>query len=257
VDIPPNERLNRARVCRDTLDFDCAERELAAARSAIDLADHETQIAIYRLSAEMALSTQHFEAARDHMAALLRLEPGFRADPARWPPDWRKRLEEVRATLPDDAPPVVGATLPSAPRVGEPVSVEAVITDTSGVSRAEIVLAGTPPVRLAMTPVGGDTWQGEIPAALCHGVLSFWIEAYDTRGNGPGLWARPEAPFRLALAPTRGDVPPPAEQASILTSPWFWTVVGAAAVGAGVGIGLGVREATNDPRQVSGTPVFP
>ena len=91
-------------------------------------------------------------------------------------------LDQVRAALPDDAPPEIRGAVPVSPLAGAPVIVRVVITDPSGVARAELVLSGEPPLRLSMSPGDGDAWTGSVPASLIPtGVLSFWIEAFDTR----------------------------------------------------------------------------
>ncbi len=270
--VTPARALARARVCRAALDYPCTERELAAARAGLSALPADSQRDVLALSAEVALAQGRREAADDHLDALLALDPTFEPPLDAWPPAWRARLDAARARAPDRLPPTLTVHLPVAARPGEPVTVEVVAEDASGVSGVSLWLA-----RDAPSPVGatggprsadeqarspretklattdGKTWRGTIAGGAVRGpALRLWVTAWDQRGNGPARWGSPEAPKTLPVVappkppgPDEGGAPgatPKAERGTPLVDRWwFWAAIGAGLAATATGTYLLVR----------------
>ena len=215
--------LERARVCRAALDVACVEAELAAARANPDGLSAAQRDDLLRLSAEAALAAERLEEARTYVADLLRAQPDFDPDPRAWPGPWRALLADVRASLPDEVAPRVDARAPAAATAGQPIVVRAVVQDPAGIARVELVLTAPDAVRLAMTDVGANTWEGTIPGELVRGdCVNLVVEAWDRRGNGPGRSAPLGQPHRVVIASPVAEAPP------IYERWWFWTAAGVA-----------------------------
>lgn len=106
-----------------------------------------------------------------------------------------------------------------------------------------------------------DGWEAEIPAKVVTRALEYFIEVFDSEGNGPAREGAPEAPIPIAVyepkeqptppiaieTPTPPAPPPPAPPPPklVVTNPppdgedddgvagqwWFWTAIGVAVTG--------------------------
>lgn len=149
----------------------------------------------------------------------------------------------------DLEPPVIQHQPQEQAVQGAPLVLRAVIIDASGVFQPAVYVRSVGRhenyLSIAMVQEGAPShYQATIPASRVEGTLEYFIEAFDEHGNGPARVGRPDAPIRLrAVLPSlaqpsdspgvqdRVDAPPPTE-ASVFRQWWFWTLVGAAVVGA-------------------------
>ena len=217
------EHFARGRICAEALDYACAEDELGAARLGVDTLDEAQRIDLWRLSAEIALAGDKSTEALEHLGALLALDPGFTPPPGTWPPPWLAVLRSARASAPDRSPPDLELRSVGPGREGEPVEIVVHARDRSGVGGVKaFVHTEGGPKELPLSTSDGLTWRVGVPAGLVRApVLRYWIEAYDTEGNGPARVGSAEAPGSARVAPRA------AEQGSIFSRWWFWTAVGA------------------------------
>ena len=143
---------------------------------------------------------------------------------------------------------------------GQAVEVAARIQDPSGVFAPSVHVRPRGKVEydaIDMRPRDGR-YVAIIPAEQVAGDIEYFIEAFDTLGNGPARAGGPDRPFAASVYdPTK--VPPPAapqpgDAATMLrASPedepdddggvgwWIWAVVGAAVAGGAVAVYFAVR----------------
>ncbi len=162
----------------------------------------------------------------------------------------------------DRRPPTITHTPVKTATVGVSIVIKAQIEDRSGIFAAAVYVraAGATkyvPIQMKKTPSG---FEAVIPAQRVIGDLEYFVEAFDTLGNGPARRASPDAPYTVRTArPTQRQVglpgpvtAPPDEggRADLLLSDreqhreqdsdeddsifdrwWFWTLVGVVAAG--------------------------
>ena len=231
TELSVDQRLERARLCYSARDLRCAERELLAARALLAAQPLSKQIQVLRLSAETALSNARPADARRHIDALLRLDADFDPGKKAWPPEWRRILEDKRRALPDTRPPELNVSIPLAAEHGKPIVIKATVQDPSGVAHVTMFVAAKPPVAVPLATTDGKQWTVAVPGDLVAGTeVAVWIEAFDTRGNGPARWGSETRPHRIRVVasekpPGNGHKPPPSTP--VYEKWWFWTAIGA------------------------------
>ncbi|RMH68821.1 MAG: hypothetical protein D6675_14680, partial [Gemmatimonadetes bacterium] len=73
---------------------------------------------------------------------------------------------------------------PADPEAGETVTVSATVSDDGSITTVDLIYnAGSGDVTTAMTPIGGDVYEGEIPGFADGTSVSFWVQATDNDGN--------------------------------------------------------------------------
>lgn len=250
--IPPAQRLPRAKLCLDALDYSCAERELAHAREALETFAPADRQEILRLSAETALSEARPDDAKAHLLALLALDPRFDPGPDAWPPAWRAVLDAARRDAPDRLPPELEVEAPTEVDAGKGFELVARARDDSGVGAVTLFVAGR---RLPMATTDNETWRALVPAELVAGdTVGLYVEATDRHGNGPARWMSADKPFRVVVRAETVTLPPPPQRPpdegsdpSVTETWWFWTAIGAAAIATGVTVWALTRGAEDEP----------
>jgi hypothetical protein len=86
----------------------------------------------------------------------------------------------------DDQPPLIDHACLGNTHSPGPRTVLAQISDPSGVAAAALVFTvdGGAPQTLAMTPLGGDTWQADLPGQPAPASVLYYIEASDASPAG-------------------------------------------------------------------------
>ena len=226
----PQQRLARGEVCLAALDFECAEAELAEARKGHEKLSPGERRQVFRLSAETALSLEKRAHARSYLTSLLELSPGFMPRPGAWPKPWLVVLEEARGARPDRDPPQLRVALPMTTPAGKEVVIEVEAIDRSGVGGVTAFSkTGSGVQRLVLGTTDGRLWRATLPADRVVGpVLQLWIEATDSKGNGPARWGSAAEPQRIVVVAgeTHEEAP------SLVTRWWFWTAIGGAVAAA-------------------------
>ncbi len=239
--VSASQRLARAKLCYEALDYSCAEQELTHARAAMEALDPAGRIGVLQLSAESALSMGKQEQAHTHLMALLKADPSFQPPPKSWSKPWLDALAAARRASPDRLPPTLEVSLPIGPVPSDEVLVlELQATDRSGVSGVKLFLVTGP--SFDCTTSDGQTWHAKIPAEHVVGEeLLLWIEARDQPGNGPARWGSPRAPKRIPIAQK-------VTSDSVATKWWFWTIIGGTvAVAAATGITVWLLTQEDEP----------
>jgi len=211
---PPAETpLERALLCWAALDAECAEAALVIVRADLAALPPVDRVAALALSAEVALSADRGQAAREHLRAALELDPALAPV---WPDAWLAVLAEVRRMLPDRLPPTLRIELPAplVPKRAARVHVHA--SDPSGVGRVVVRVAGR---ELVCATTDGELWQTELPRDIVKlpDVILETVAA-DRLGNEAS---------RVDVVPVAPPAPRPGEATPPLTSRWwFWTAIG-------------------------------
>ena len=228
-DLTATQRLERAALCFEELDLECAEAELIEARRSLQTLAAGDRERVIRLSAEVAFSSERQADAEVHLRALLALNPTFEPAAGAWPGPWRDTLVRLRAAAPDRSPPTLRVQVPVQVETGQAFEVEVLAEDRSGVGGVTLLVFGATTTRIALTTTDGRTWRGTVAASLVVGdAVPIQIEATDQLGNGPASWG---APHRVPVL----SRPEPAP--SVVETWWFWTAIGGAvAVAVATGI---------------------
>jgi hypothetical protein len=100
-------------------------------------------------------------------------------------------------------------------RVGEPLAIRARISTQPGRSAFEptvfVRVAGIDGyTRIAMKPAPGGQglFEAQIPAALVAADFDYYLETFDSEGDGPARVGTPETPLRVLVAAAAPPVPP-------------------------------------------------
>ena len=225
-------RLERARVCWAALDPECAEAELALLRDRLATLAPESRLEVLRLSAEIALAHERHDDARRHLLSLLELDPRF--SPSAWPEPWKKALADATLAAPDRLPPELEVVVPTQAPPKRALKVEVRARDRSGIARCELIVARPEgELRTTLLSADGLVFEGEVPADLVRAPsVEVRVEAADRTGN---LACWPSGPDCTRAAHAIPIVlPPPQETPPITSRWWFWTAVGAVAIGGAV-----------------------
>ncbi|MCC6622121.1 MAG: hypothetical protein IT385_12735 [Deltaproteobacteria bacterium] len=208
----PMPPLERARLCWAALDAECAEAALVEARAGLAALAPGERLAVLVMSAEVALSADRGDAAREHLRAALEIEP--RLAPA-WPEAWLATLAEVRRTMPDRLPPTIRLELPDSLPPKRPALVRVHVDDPSGVSRVVVRVGGR---ELVCATTDGLLWQVEVPREMVK-IPDLTVEAVaaDRLGN--------EASERAVVAVVP-PIAPPTRDPPVTSRWWFWTAIG-------------------------------
>ena len=147
-----------------------------------------------------------------------------------------------------DNEPVVTHEPPPRPPAGEPLLLKAEIRSATaapvGLAYVVVNVPGLQPLNLPMRPQGDEpgVWVAEVPAEIAAGELTYYLEAYDDEGNGPGMSGSAAQPLVLAppladplLAAALDPLPPEGEGSRLVSL----SLAGAAAVATVVGAVLG------------------
>ncbi len=117
----------------------------------------------------------------------------------------------------DTAPPAITPQPVAAPTPGQPLVVTCDITDRSGIFAPLVYwrLAGTTQFAQAeLKNVGGSHFKATIPLPPGASGVEYYLEAYDSEGNGPTWVGSPTAPLEVAIAAPPVAVAPSHEAAS-------------------------------------------
>ncbi|MFT7623317.1 MAG: hypothetical protein ACI9WU_002500 [Myxococcota bacterium] len=232
-DLTAAQRVDRARVCFEAMDFACVERETEQGLGlATASRSREVQSQLLALRVESALA-QSLPSADPRLAELLAVDPGF--DAPGWPTPWLARLKRARAAAPDREPPELSVRLPLTHAAGQPFEVLATTRDRSGTAGVTLFVAGLPQP-LSMTTTNGTSWRAIVPASAAVGdSVALWLEASDQVGNGPTRFGTAEQPRRVHLEQPPPKTPPSDDR--LVSKWWFWTAIGGAVlVGAAAGV---------------------
>ena len=111
----------------------------------------------------------------------------------------------------DTTPPTITPEQVTAPAPGQPVVVAAKILDASGIFEPSVYwrrVGAKEFDNAQMTGAGGDYRASFLPPDGTTAV-EYYIEAFDTEGNGPARVGAPEAPLTLTLAPAKAEAMAP------------------------------------------------
>lgn len=105
----------------------------------------------------------------------------------------------VRAQAVDNEPPGIIHVPVAEAKAGQAVEITAKITDKSGVFEPTLFfrVVGSAKFTSSGMTGSGDTYVATIPASLLKSDVEYFIEAYDTPGNGPARFASADAPQRI------------------------------------------------------------
>lgn len=134
----------------------------------------------------------------------------------------------------DELPPRIRHEPVAEWTAGEPIRVEASMADPSGLFEPKLYYRLDPEgafVPNALQPEGDRQLGLLLPVA--RGEVQYFLEAYDTRGNGPARNGTPTYPHAIKIT----GAPPAAEG----RGPWAYVTLGAGALAAGVGAFLGAQ----------------
>ncbi|MCE9578574.1 MAG: hypothetical protein K8W52_35940 [Deltaproteobacteria bacterium] len=190
-------------------------------------------------------SARHQDAAEAALGAILALQWDFELDrgyPAAAQAAFaaaRDRFERARATAAlarCAAPPSLALEAPPHPRGGRALDVTLRLTDPRGCARVVRLTwardrVTTSSLNRVLLPVvdGAVTWRvpAEVTTSTTGVRLSLYAEAYDRDHGRLATLGSFEQPRALAIA--AGAPPPP-----LYRRWWFWTALGAVAIGTGV-----------------------
>lgn len=150
---------------------------------------------------------------------------------------------------PDDAfAPAITHTPPAGAFVGEPITVRAKIVDASPLLQAMLHFrrGGAPDYVAVPLVKEGGVYVAEVPTFMVNGPVEYFLEAYDTWGNGPAQHGTPAMPHRLepavrAVAPEPATAPPsPPPKPEPPSHLWTWIAGGLAVAAAGSAVALAV-----------------
>jgi hypothetical protein len=165
----------------------------------------------------------------------------------------------ARAAVDDDPPKIDHAPVEEAP-AGAALALSAAITDDSEIFEPTLYyrVAGTRKfLSASMHRIGVTRYSAAIPEAVMTADVEYFIEAYDSNGNGPSQFASADKPQRVKVGPAGREpapkVPPvaraegrrhrsqaPAEATARAEGGGLLRAVGFSAAGLGVaGLGLG------------------
>jgi len=119
----------------------------------------------------------------------------------------------------DTTPPKIIHTAPATAPSGAALKIVADIIDESGVFEPKLhfrAAGSTKYLTASMIPVAGSRFEATIPESVMAGDVEYFIEAYDTNGNGPSRFASEQAPQRVKVVAAPEPIklvapPPPAE----------------------------------------------
>jgi hypothetical protein len=103
----------------------------------------------------------------------------------------------------DTIPPVINHVPVDRVEAQQPVEVKAEITDESGIFQPTVYYrkAGTASFSTVTMENKGDHYLAIIPQFVVTGELEYFIEAFDSFGNGPSRVGSPEAPLLIKFGP--------------------------------------------------------
>ena len=142
----------------------------------------------------------------------------------------------------DNAPPKIVHTPVTSASPGVALKITADIVDESGIFEPKLHYraAGSPKyLTTSMVLESGSTYAGTITDTVLSGDVEYFLEAYDTLGNGPALFASEAAPqrIRVVAAPPVARLPeiapPPTSDPNKVPSS---AVAGTAPSGSGTGM---------------------
>lgn len=239
-----NQSLERAQICIDALDYECAKQELAKARAISQDLPPEESARLHELGAVTALSLGEQADAEEELRKLLELRPEYEPKQGSWPPNWLNVLQRVRRGMPDRSPPRIVAPKEVAPGyIGHDWNLRIQVLDPGGVAAATFFLRVDGEVKnISLATSDGEYWQCTVPGEWMKGeALTYWVEAYDRSGNGPSQYGSIDEPLSQKLGEKMFGVDQP-----MYKKWWFWTAVGGvvAAGGATLYLMSGAGEST-------------
>ena len=222
--ISPQQSLERAQICIEALDYECAQSELSKARIHEKMLASEQLIRLHRLGALTALSLGETLEAEEELRRLLELRPDFTPEEGSWPPNWLNVLERVRRGMPDRLAPEIEVSEQLSPAYrNHDWTLNVEVLDAGGVAAVTLFVAVDGRVEnIPMATPNGKTWRAVVSAQWMVGSeLQYWVEAYDRAGNGPSHWGSVDTPKRVSLSQKISSVDQPLHQKW-----WFWTALG-------------------------------
>ena len=136
----------------------------------------------------------------------------------------------------DHEPPRIRHTPVLSSTPGKPIEISARITDDLGevaFPRVYFRRVGETKYSVVTLRRAGERYAASIPTmAVTTDGVEYYIEAFDSRGNGPAQHGSAEAPHRVEVAAAASR---PARPAPPATRPWYtrwwvWTLVGGVVV---------------------------
>ncbi len=102
----------------------------------------------------------------------------------------------ARAASADTEPPTISHTPVTEAAAGQVLIISATITDASGVFEPTLYYraVGAKSYQSASMAKDAVRYTATLPPAAVTGVIEYFIEAYDRKGNGPSRFASPAAP---------------------------------------------------------------
>jgi tetratricopeptide (TPR) repeat protein len=223
-DLAAQQGLERAQICIDALDYECAQQELAKARALSQTLAPEEKARLHELGAVTALSLGEQAAAEEELRKLLELRPDYEPQQGSWPPNWLNVLQRVRKGMPDRRPPRIVAPEQVAPGyTGHDWSMRIRVLDPGGVAAVTLFLRVEGEMKnISLATSDGENWKCTVPAQWVNGeALLYWVEAYDRSGNGPSKHGSIDEPLTLKLGEKVSGIHQP-----VYKKWWFWTAIG-------------------------------
>jgi hypothetical protein len=166
-----------------------------------------------------------------------------------------------KASSGDTKPPAIRHTKVERAPLGQAIVIRAEIIDESDIFAPSVQFRpkGSKEYDSIEMRDNGAEYEAKIPAEQVNTDIEYYIEAFDSAGNGPARAGSPEEPIRVkvfdpskpesksrATKPRPKDeepdltaeAPPAADDGSggLLSKWWFWTIAAAVVAGGAVGI---------------------
>ncbi len=112
----------------------------------------------------------------------------------------------------DTTPPAITPEPVAVPAPGKPLVVTCDITDQSGIFAPLVYwrpFGWSQFAQAELKNVGGALFKATIPLPPGTSGVEYYLEAYDTQGNGPAWVGSPTAPLKVSLASSAPVAPPP------------------------------------------------
>ena len=186
--------------------------------------------------------------ARQAFLAMLELDPYHAVREPSGAPKIARFVEELRATVVDDAALDRDARLrprlPRAGRVGRPTPVRFEPSEGSAVAAVAVFVRGVGEhdYDRVETELDDRAFVTELPARSAPDELELYAEGRDARGRVVTRAGEPLAPLALSIRPAGRE----AEGASVLERWWFWTGIGVLLAG-GIVLGIALGGGENAP----------
>jgi hypothetical protein len=168
----------------------------------------------------------------------------------------------------DTKPPAIRHSKVERAPLGQAIVIRAEIIDESDIFAPSVQFRpkGTKEYDSIEMRDNGAEYEAKIPAEQVNADIEYYIEAFDSAGNGPTRVGSPEDPIRVhvfdpskpgerarAAKPVPKDeesealtaeAPPPADGGGLTSKWWFWTIAVAVVAGGATGIYFAAHKGT-------------